>query len=183
MLRVGLVSAVLLLAVPRGDSRRLGCPAGADPRERLHASESGTGSQGASVFVGEYYAQKRGIPPQQTLHLRIQPSESITGAGYQDAIQRPVRKYLDANDGAMRRRILYIYRPTASRCVRASKTTRSSPSIPPWPRCLSSPVLRLPNLYAQPVGPAPPLDACRRNGRPAGLGGCSIVSRSTGPVP
>ena len=183
MLRVGLVSAVLLLAVPTWAQ-----PAARLPERVLilvndsTPRESGTGSQGASVFVGEYYAQKRGIPPQQILHLRIQPSESITGAEYQDAIQRPVRKYLDANDGAMRRRILYIV-PTYGVPVRAGFKNNQVLAIDSALAAMyASPVLRLPNPYAQPVGNRPPrFDAWSTQREAAGLWRMFIVSRLDGP--
>ena len=33
--------------------------------------QAGTGAKGASVFVGEYYAEQRGVPASQILHLNI----------------------------------------------------------------------------------------------------------------
>src|SRR5437016_4179273 len=70
--------------------------------------EAGTGGAGASVFVGQYYAAKRGIPAGNSFHLRTGTEESIGHDDFKAQIETPLRKFLDANEGAMRRKILYI---------------------------------------------------------------------------
>src|SRR5471032_3600840 len=70
--------------------------------------EGGTGSIGASIFVVQYYAAKRNIPIANILHLKASPAEAVSMEEYKAEIENPLRKFLDANDGAMRRKILYI---------------------------------------------------------------------------
>jgi uncharacterized protein (TIGR03790 family) len=60
------------------------------------------------VSVGQYYAAKRNIPSANILHLKTSAAEQISQEEYKDQIENPLRKFLDANDGAMRRKILYI---------------------------------------------------------------------------
>jgi uncharacterized protein (TIGR03790 family) len=60
------------------------------------------------VAVGQYYAAKRNIPIANILHLKTSAAEEISQQEYKDQIEAPVRKFLDAGDGAMRRKILYI---------------------------------------------------------------------------
>src|SRR6266478_9647844 len=40
--------------------------------------EGGTGSMGASIFVGQYYAGKRNIPAANILHLKTSPAEAVS---------------------------------------------------------------------------------------------------------
>jgi uncharacterized protein (TIGR03790 family) len=61
-----------------------------------------------SVSVGQYYAAKRNIPTANILHLKTLPTEQISQEEFKDQIENPVRKFLDANGGAMRKKILYI---------------------------------------------------------------------------
>src|SRR5262245_64677132 len=70
--------------------------------------EPGTGNAGASAFVGQHYASRRGIPPGNILHLKTTPDEVIGGDEFKAQIEAPLRKFLDANNGAMRAKILYI---------------------------------------------------------------------------
>ncbi len=61
-----------------------------------------------SVSVGQYYAAKRNIPTANILHLKTLATEQISQEEFKDQIENPVRKLLDANGGAMRKKILYI---------------------------------------------------------------------------
>lgn len=61
-----------------------------------------------SVSVGQYYAAKRNIPAANILHLKTAATEQISQDEYKDQIENPLRKFLDANGGAMRRKILYL---------------------------------------------------------------------------
>ena len=61
-----------------------------------------------SVSVGQYYAAKRNIPAANILHLKTGATEQISQEEFNDQIEKPVRKFLDANGGAMRQKILYI---------------------------------------------------------------------------
>jgi len=61
-----------------------------------------------SMEVGAYYAQRRQIPPANILRLKTETTEHISLEEYKDQIENPLRKFLDANNGAMRRKILYI---------------------------------------------------------------------------
>jgi uncharacterized protein (TIGR03790 family) len=70
--------------------------------------EAGTGSTGASVFVGQYYAAKRGIPAENIVHLKTSTEENIGKEDFEAQIATPLRKFLDAGVGAMRQKILYI---------------------------------------------------------------------------
>src|SRR5664279_4639698 len=60
------------------------------------------------VSVGQYYAAKRNIPTANILHLKTVAGEQISQDEFKDQIERPLRKFLDAGGGAMRRKILYI---------------------------------------------------------------------------
>ncbi|HWB83408.1 MAG TPA: TIGR03790 family protein [Bryobacteraceae bacterium] len=71
-------------------------------------AENGTGGAGASVFVGEYYARRRGIPAANVIRLKTSTTEDLSYSDYQDEIEKPLKKLLDAHDGALRRKILYI---------------------------------------------------------------------------
>ncbi|MCX6626481.1 MAG: TIGR03790 family protein, partial [Candidatus Solibacter sp.] len=61
-----------------------------------------------SVSVGQYYAARRNIPTANILRLKTLATEQISREEYQEQIENPVRKFLDANGGAMRKKILYI---------------------------------------------------------------------------
>jgi uncharacterized protein (TIGR03790 family) len=61
-----------------------------------------------SVDVGRYYAEKRQIPQANILRLKTNTGETMSLEEYRDQIENPLRKFLDANNGAMRRRIVYI---------------------------------------------------------------------------
>jgi uncharacterized protein (TIGR03790 family) len=61
-----------------------------------------------SVEVGRYYAEKRGIPAGQILRLKTNTDEVMPMEEYRDQIEAPLKKFLDANGGAMKRKILYI---------------------------------------------------------------------------
>ncbi len=61
-----------------------------------------------SISVGQYYAAKRNIPAANILRLKTAVTEEIPAEEFKEQIETPVRKFLDANDGAMRRKILYI---------------------------------------------------------------------------
>jgi len=63
---------------------------------------------GDGVAVGQYYANKRGIPPGNVIHVKTSTDESMAYSDYQSQIDAPVRKFLEANGGAMRHQILYI---------------------------------------------------------------------------
>src|SRR5581483_7619527 len=71
-------------------------------------AEAGTNGAGASVFVGQYYAKKRGIPASHIVHLQTTTDEWISSDDYQAQIETPVRRLLDASGGALRKSILYI---------------------------------------------------------------------------
>lgn len=70
--------------------------------------EAGTGNDGASVFVGRYYAARRNIPSANIFHVKTVITEDMSKADYKEQIEAPLRKFLDANGGAMRKKILYI---------------------------------------------------------------------------
>src|SRR5262245_2284841 len=61
-----------------------------------------------SVEVGRYYAERRQIPQTNILRLKTNTSETMSREEYKDQVENPLRKVLDANNGAMRRKILYI---------------------------------------------------------------------------
>uniref|UniRef100_Q01NR6 TIGR03790 family protein n=1 Tax=Solibacter usitatus (strain Ellin6076) TaxID=234267 RepID=Q01NR6_SOLUE len=61
-----------------------------------------------SNAVGQYYAAKRNIPAANIFHLKTSTSENISKEEFHDQVELPLKKFLDANDGAMRRKILYI---------------------------------------------------------------------------
>lgn len=61
-----------------------------------------------SLSVGAYYAEKRGIPAANIFHVKTSTEEAISTEDYKDQIEGPLRKFLDAHNGAMRSRILYL---------------------------------------------------------------------------
>jgi len=67
--------------------------------------EAGSNNKSPSVFLGEYYAQKRGIPFSNIVHLQISninpagwDSWHINWPDYDAKIRQPVLKYLTANN-------------------------------------------------------------------------------------
>lgn len=77
------------------------------------APETGTGTVGASDYVGQHYATMRNIPTSNIVHLNIPysvmlytDSQFINYADYVTYIQTPVQNYLTANNLA--NKILYI---------------------------------------------------------------------------
>jgi uncharacterized protein (TIGR03790 family) len=71
-----------------------------------------------SLAVGRYYAAKRDIPAGNILRLKMSTAEGISAEEFKEQIETPLKKFLDANDGAMRRKIVYIV-PTYGVPVRA----------------------------------------------------------------
>jgi uncharacterized protein (TIGR03790 family) len=61
-----------------------------------------------SIGVARHYAERRQIPPANILRLKANPGETLSLDEYKEQIENPLRKFLDANNGAMRRQILYI---------------------------------------------------------------------------
>jgi uncharacterized protein (TIGR03790 family) len=103
---------IRLLAVGLGLAQF--CAAAADPRSvlilvnDLVPPEDGTGSTGASVYVGQYYATRRGIPFSNIVHLSVplaccnrDPHEwDSWNTGWQkfeDTIRTPVKGFLETN--------------------------------------------------------------------------------------
>ncbi len=74
----------------------------------------GTGKKGASVWLGQYYAAKRGIPPGNIVHLNVPNSENplawdswfVDWARVEQNILAPVRQFLRSRD--LTNRIHYI---------------------------------------------------------------------------
>src|SRR5215510_13727938 len=60
----------------------------------------------ASVEIGTYYTQKRAIPGENILRLKLNPSESIERADYERQIEGPIATWLARNFA--QDRILYI---------------------------------------------------------------------------
>jgi uncharacterized protein (TIGR03790 family) len=61
-----------------------------------------------SLGVARYYAERRQIPLTNILRLKTNPGETLSLDEYKEQIENPLRKFLDANNGAMRHQILYI---------------------------------------------------------------------------
>jgi uncharacterized protein (TIGR03790 family) len=61
-----------------------------------------------SVDIGRYYAERRQIPQGNILHLKTNTAETMLLEEYKEQIENPLRKFLDANNGAMRRKVVYI---------------------------------------------------------------------------
>jgi uncharacterized protein (TIGR03790 family) len=79
--------------------------------------EAGTGLKGASLFVGEHYADRRGVPPSNIVHLRIPPvccdndphhvdNWNITWSRFEEHVRAPIRQFLEKRAGSPR--ILYL---------------------------------------------------------------------------
>lgn len=146
-------------------------------------SEAGTGKTGASVFVGEYYAEKRGIPKANILHVKTSTEESISYDDYKSEIEKPLKKFLEANRGAMKRQILYIV-PVYGIPLKVS----IPPEVPALDSVLAgmyaSPnfIVRIANPYAGPTGGRPPKFSAWSAQRDAsGFWKMFIVSRLDGP--
>lgn len=67
--------------------------------------ETGTGSAGASVFVGQYYAAQRHIPTSNIVHINMPlPSpaaydaENVPYTAYDQQIRQPLAQFLQANN-------------------------------------------------------------------------------------
>src|SRR5215471_21531292 len=60
----------------------------------------------ASIEIGTYYTQKRAIPGENVLRLKLNPSESIERADYERQIEGPIATWLARN--FTQDRILYI---------------------------------------------------------------------------
>src|SRR2546423_11351807 len=116
--------------------------------------EAGTGNEGASVFVGRYYAARRNIPAANIFHLKTAITEETSMEDYKAQIETPLRKFLDANGGVMRRKILYIV-PTYGVPVRISdKLAVDSVLVMMYGHEDLQPPLK--NPYAAAVGSRPP---------------------------
>lgn len=71
----------------------------------LVPAETGTGATGASVYVGQSYASKRGIPSSNIVHLSVPntvppqayDSHIVQDAVYQTYIKAPIRNFLTQN--------------------------------------------------------------------------------------
>jgi uncharacterized protein (TIGR03790 family) len=143
--------------------------------------ESGTGKTGAGIFVGQYYAAQRNIPAANILHLRTSQEEAISMEDYKAEIEAPLRKFLDANGGAMRRKILYIV-PTYGVPVQISQAfaVDSVISMMYAGHEEAKPPLR--NPYSGPVGSRPPhFDAWSDGAAAANDFKMFIVARLDGP--
>lgn len=79
-------------------------------------AETGTGGQGASIYVGNYYANARGIPNGNVLHITMRTNEcywhdgnnGMTPATFQSELLDPILAALNANSGLLKKQILYI---------------------------------------------------------------------------
>src|SRR5215467_351063 len=63
-------------------------------------------SSPASVEIGNYYAQKRGIPAGNIIRLQLPPSESLERPDYERQLENPIGTWLTRNFA--QDRILYI---------------------------------------------------------------------------
>jgi len=108
-----------------------------------------------SVAVGQYYAGRRNIPIANILHLKTVTGEQASQQEYKDQIETPVRKFLDANAGAMLRKIVYIV-PTYGVPVKIAQqfAVDSVLSVMYLGHENDKPPLR--NPYAAPTGSRPP---------------------------
>jgi uncharacterized protein (TIGR03790 family) len=146
-------------------------------------AEAGTGSKGAGIFVGNYYAGKRGIPVRNVVHVHTATDEAISYADYQEQIEAPLRKFLDANNSVMRRKILYIVpvygiplKTTVGNQTVALDSMLSAMYATP------TAAVRIPNPYAAGAGSRPPhFDVWADQREAAGLWKMFLVSRLDGP--
>jgi uncharacterized protein (TIGR03790 family) len=146
-------------------------------------AESGTSGAGAGIFIARYYAEKRGIPLRNLVHVHTSTDEAIAYQNYQAEIEAPVRKFLDANNGAMRKKILYIVpvygiplkTAAAGQTVALDSLLSAMYAVPPA-------VIRFPNPYSAGVGSRPPhFDAWADQHEAAGAWKMFLVSRLDGP--
>ena len=146
-------------------------------------AEPGTGKSGASIFVGSYYAAKRGIPVRNLIRLHTSTDEAVSYEDYQTDIETPVRKFLDANDGAMRKRILYIV-PVYGIPLKTGKNgqTVAIDSLLSALYMTPAMLIRFPNPYAGGIGSRPThFDAWADQREASGLWKMFLVSRLDGP--
>ncbi len=108
-----------------------------------------------SVAVGQYYAAKRNIPAGNMLHLKTVTDEAISDADFRSQIEAPLKKFLDANNGAMRGKILYIV-PTYGVPVRIGQQFGVDSVISMMYAGHEDLKPPLRNPYAAPVGSRPP---------------------------
>ncbi len=146
--------------------------------------EAGTGSTGASVFVGEYYAAQRGIPKANIIHLNTNTAEVIPYPDYISQIEKPLKAFLEANSGAMKRQALYIV-PTYGIPLKATITGDQLPALDSLLAGMyaTSPfAIRIANPYAAPQGSRPAKFAAWSDQRDAiGIWKMFLVSRLDGP--
>lgn len=97
--------------------------------------EVGTGGKGASIFVGEYYAQRRGIPRENIVRLRVplaccnndpkaSDSWNIGWPTFVEHIRTPVKRFLERK--GLTDRIHYIV-PTYGIPLRLNSLPRPGP--------------------------------------------------------
>ena len=58
-------------------------------------AEDGTGTAGASVYVGQYYAQKRGVPSRNMVHLNTPCVASLSFTDFDTLVRKPVKTFLE----------------------------------------------------------------------------------------
>jgi uncharacterized protein (TIGR03790 family) len=143
--------------------------------------ENGTNGLGASVFVGQYYANARGIPTANILHLNTAISEGMEYPVYVNQVESPVRAYLSANNNKMQGQILYIVPaygvPVSFRYAGGSLAVDSVMAA-----MLTNPTLgnAAYNPYSLPIGTRPARFDMWSDARPVG-NKIFIVSRLDGP--
>src|SRR5437764_7957238 len=70
--------------------------------------ESGTGATGASIYVGEYYATRRGVPFSNIVHLHVPlaccendprhwDSWNVNWEKFETYVRTPVKNFLESN--------------------------------------------------------------------------------------
>ena len=132
-----------------------------------------------SLAVGQYYAAKRNIPVANILRLKVSAAEIIGVEEFKEQIETPLKKFLDANGGAMRRRIVYIV-PTYGVPVKAGPLAVDSViSMMYAGHEEVKPPLR--NPYSAPVGSRPPHFAEWSDGPAAENFKMFVVTRLDGP--
>ena len=150
-------------------------------------AEAGTGGVGASLFVGQYYAQKRGIPEANILHLKASTEETISYDEYLNTIEKPLKAFLEADGGIRKKQILYIV-PTYGIPLKATVTSDLQGAVDSLIAGMyaSKPdnlTLRVVSPYAAATGSRPPRFSSWSTLREAsGLWKMFIVSRLDGPA-
>ncbi|PWU06099.1 MAG: hypothetical protein C5B51_12995 [Terriglobia bacterium] len=147
-------------------------------------AEAGTGGTGASVFVGQYYARQRSIPDNNILHVQASTDEFVSYDDYQAQIETPVRRFLDANGGAMRKQIVYIVPiygiPVKTRTADGQTLAVDSALSGMYPTPAT--VIRFANPYSAATGTRPPhFDVWADQRETTGVWKMFIVSRLDGP--